>query len=1314
LRWVLVAVRERIFCARLAFIFATALVCLVGGAGNAFAQATSTVITAEANPVAVGQQVTLFATVSVTGAFVPGGTVEFFDGATSLGTNFVGAGSAIFNISSLALGNHSITGVYSGDTNGNLGSTSPPFILSIVSPPTVTAISPTSGPAAGGTSVTITGTGFTSAALVRFGGTSATSFAVNSDTSISAISPAGTGTIDITVVAAQAASATSAADRFTYTAPPPTVTSVSPTAGPTTGGTSVTITGTGFTGATAVTFGAAAATSFTVVSATSITATSPAGAGTVDVTVTTAGGTSAASPADQFTYIAQPTVAAISPTSGPGAGGTSITITGTGFSGATAVTFGGTAATTFAVTSATQITATAPTGTGTIDVRVTTAGGTSTTSAADRFTYITTPAVTSISPTAGPATGATSVTITGTEFSGATAVTFGAVAATSFTVNSSTSITATSPAGTGTVDVRVTTASGTSPTSAADQFTYVTAATVTSISPNAGPIAGGTSVAITGTGFTGATAVTFGATGATSFTVNSATSITATSPAGSGTVDVRVMTTGGTSPTSAADRFTYTAPPTLTSTTPTSGSTTGGTSLTITGTEFTGATAVTFGATAATSFTVNSATQITATSPAGTGTVDVRVTTPGGTSATLAADQFTYVASPAVTSISPTSGPTPGGTSVTITGTRLTGATAVKFGTTNATGFTVNSATSITATSPAGAGAVDITVTTAGGTSTTSAADQFTYNAAPMVTAVSPASGSPAGGTSVTITGANFTGVTAVKFGATNATSFTINSTTSITATTPAGTGTVDISVITASGTSAVSAADRFAYQTVATSATLASSVNPSNFGQAVTFTATVTGSGGTPVGTVTFKDAGSAFGTATLSGGNATFTISTLKSGTHTITAVYGGSAGFGGSTSAALIQTVNIPADSIKLRELQINVTKLVAQNSGQAISGAIDDAISEGFSSDWIFARPDQLGVRFNFAADPSDERDAADSKSTPDRGGGIFGAGAGNAYSANYASNGAVPGRGAGSRINNAFAAIDPQTPKKAPPKRFHEQQDWMFWIDVRGTGLDRLTSTTTNYGGITTTTAPLYGLQVNALAGLTYKLLPNFLVGALGGYENFNFTEQDINGRLTGDGWTIGSYLGWNIAPTLRYDAAMAYSGIAYNGTAGTAQGNFNGERWIVSTGLTGTYKAWGLTIEPSARVYALWENEGSYVDSLGTQQANHDFSTGRASGGVKLIYPFAWSDGITLAPYAGIYGDYYFDQDDATAIVAAGGVPLASTLLLDGWSARIVAGLGAKLANGAMLAFGTEYGGIGSDFQTWTLKGRGQLPFDAK
>lgn len=430
----------------------------------------------------------------------------------------------------------------------------------------------------------------------------------------------------------------------------------------------------------------------------------------------------------------------------------------------------------------------------------------------------------------------------------------------------------------------------------------------------------------------------------------------------------------------------------------------------------------------------------------------------------------------------------------------------------------------------------------------------------------------------------------------------------------------------------------------------------------------------------------------------------------------VYAGNATFAGSASAGLTQTVSIPADSVKLHQLQVNVTKLIAQNSGQAISSAIDDAITEGFADDWIFATPGQMGVRFNFAADPYEDRDDqadATSASTGTGRSSILGGGTGNAYSSDAASVGNTGGRGATSRIDNAFAAIDQQMPRKAAPKKFREQKDWLFWIDVRGTGLDRLTSTTTNFGGITTTAASLYGLQVNALAGLTYKMRPNFIVGVVGGYENFNFTEQDINGKLTGGGWTIGSYLGWKIVPTLRYDLAVAYSGIGYNGTAGTAQGNFSGNRWMVSTGLTGTYKAWGLLFEPSARVYALWENEGAYIDSLGTQQSSNDFSTGRASAGLKAVYPFAWTDTISLAPYLGIYGDYYFNQDDAAAIVAAGGVPLASTPLLEGWSARLTAGLGAKLASGVTLGVGAEYGGIGSDFQTWTVKAKGQMPFSA-
>lgn len=246
----------------------------------------------------------------------------------------------------------------------------------------VTSISPTFGPAAGGTKVYIYGSGFTGATSVDFGPTAATSFTVNSDTQITAYSPAGTGLVDVTVTSPQGTTTTTIDDEFTYA---PTVTGISPATGTPSGGTAVTITGTGFIGSLTVDFGTTAA---TVVDSTQsqIDVTSPAGAGVVDVTVTTAAGTSTTSSADQFTYGLS--VTGISPSSGPDTGGTSVSIAGSGFTGATAVKFGTTAATKFTYKSPTSITATAPPGTGVVDVTVTTpSGGTSATSPADQFTY---------------------------------------------------------------------------------------------------------------------------------------------------------------------------------------------------------------------------------------------------------------------------------------------------------------------------------------------------------------------------------------------------------------------------------------------------------------------------------------------------------------------------------------------------------------------------------------------------------------------------------------------------------------------------------------------------------------------------------------------------------------------------------------------------------------------------------------------------------------------------------------------------------------------------------------------------------------
>jgi hypothetical protein len=204
-----------------------------------------------------------------------------------------------------------------------------------------------------------------------------------------------TGTFNTTVLVDNVSGPNAVAHGLaTVTAAPPApaVSGISPTSGPEAGGTSVTITGTDFTGATDVEFGSTPASDFTFVSSTQITATAPAGNGIRDVTVTTPSGTSAISRADLYTYVPgpapAPAVTGISPTSGPEAGGASVTITGTDFTGATDVKFGSAPATSFSFVSSTQLTATAPAGTGSVHVKVTTPNGTSTTSNADQYTYI--------------------------------------------------------------------------------------------------------------------------------------------------------------------------------------------------------------------------------------------------------------------------------------------------------------------------------------------------------------------------------------------------------------------------------------------------------------------------------------------------------------------------------------------------------------------------------------------------------------------------------------------------------------------------------------------------------------------------------------------------------------------------------------------------------------------------------------------------------------------------------------------------------------------------------------------------------------
>ena len=255
------------------------------------------------------------------------------------------------------------------------------------SAPTVTAVSPTSGPARGSFDTVIIGTNFVPGqTAVTFGGVPSPQVSCGSTTQCNAVSPPGSGSVGIRVTANGQQSFDTPADDYTYLGAP-TITSISPTAGPE--GTVITIEGTNFFPSdwpTWVIFGSnnnvveTRCTSFTL-----CTVVSPPGVGTVALAVGTQSGESNSVP-----FTMQPSVTSITPTGGPAAGNTAVTVTGTGFSTAsngTVVHFGSVAALAVGCGSATTCTAVSPPGSGTVSVRVTVNGVQSPDTAADDFRY---------------------------------------------------------------------------------------------------------------------------------------------------------------------------------------------------------------------------------------------------------------------------------------------------------------------------------------------------------------------------------------------------------------------------------------------------------------------------------------------------------------------------------------------------------------------------------------------------------------------------------------------------------------------------------------------------------------------------------------------------------------------------------------------------------------------------------------------------------------------------------------------------------------------------------------------------------------
>jgi hypothetical protein len=626
---------------------------------------------------------------------------------------------------------------------------------SLVCPPQ-SALEPSSGPATGGTTVLLTGSGFTGASGVSFGSEQAASYTVLSDQAIEATAPAGTGTVPVIV---RDGSSSIVVDQYTYLG----IMSVSPASGPAAGGTQVVITGTGLGSAAAVVFGTTGA-DFTQVSDTQIDAVAPPGTGTQDIRVVTPfGGTTPTTTADEFHY--GPTTTSAVTGRGRPAGVPSAAL-------GTIAVLRPSAAELDSFTR--QMSA--------VDTRMPDDIPSDIQSALD-FMYahnfalipqtykaLINGAIASVNPsctnlgraltsglvlqelpqltliadvTIAPAM----VSLLGTVLSGA-ALSFAAAAA-----------------------PFVATAALVALFSAAANAAYQ-ANFQCDFSPNTEIDPSGTVLDTNGNPVSGATVTILRAGTSAGPYAPVSTAAAGIDPAvnpettGSdgvfhwdvyaGWYEVQASAPGCTDPADpdqpAVTIGPYPVPPpqvgltitlacanepaapvpAVTSLSQSSGPPGGGTTLTILGTGFTPSSVVTFGGTKATGMTYLSPQALSVTSPAGSGMVDVQVQTAGGTSAKSSADQFFYGSPPAVTGLSPSSGPVAGGTAVTITGTSFTSATEVRFGDTPATSFTVVSGTEIQATAPAEpVGTVDITVTNPAGTSAPVTADQYIYQSPP-------------------------------------------------------------------------------------------------------------------------------------------------------------------------------------------------------------------------------------------------------------------------------------------------------------------------------------------------------------------------------------------------------------------------------------------------------------------------------------------------------------------------------------------------------------------------------------------------------
>ena len=219
----------------------------------------------------------------------------------------------------------------------------------------------------------------------------------------------------------------------------------------------------------------------------------------------------------------------------------------------------------------------------------------------------------------------------------------------------------------------------------------------------------------------------------------------------------------------------------------------------------------------------------------------------------------------------------------------------------------------------------------------------------------------------------------------------------------------------------------------------------------------------------------------------------------------------------------------------------------------------------------------------------------------------------------------------------------------------------------------------------------------AYAGVDYLLTPDVLVGALVSFDTMEETTD--TGAVSGDGWMAGPYMTARLAPSLYFDGRLA-AGESDNRISpfGVYTDEFPTGRWLSMASLTGEFQRGDWTIRPHASLSYLEERQKSYVDGVGATIPGRTVRLGQFKIGPAFTGRFEGAEGRFYSPYLKV--DAIYNVGDTTGVTPAE----ANDAEVEGWRARVKAGVSMTTEHGTRLSLGATHDGLGrSDFETWGL-----------